>query len=145
VAKADAAEQATRCSRRSLLNSGASSQKSKMCLAGEVDSWPKRYSLQSVQMLYFLNQAMSKYTRAEIGTILDDELRTRRAAYLRAKMDFNTAMSGPSGLPQPDGILHIKNVSAAYVVALQGYTTAMGKHSRFIAKGYIPVRFAEPK
>ena len=86
---------------------------------------------------------MSKYTKAEIGAILDDELCTRRAAYLKAKKDFNAVTSGPSGLPHPDGTLHIKNVSAAYVVALQTYTTAMQEHTRFIASGDIPVRFAE--
>jgi hypothetical protein len=86
---------------------------------------------------------MSKHTKAEIGAILDDELCTRRVDYSRAKKDFNTITSGPSGLPHPDGTLHIKNVSAAYLSALRAYTTAMEEHTRFIAGGVIPERFAE--
>ena len=81
---------------------------------------------------------MSKHTKAEIGAILDDELRLHRAAYIRAKKLFDTLIGDPSSIPHPDGTLHVKNVGSAHVFALRADTTALRERGRFVTHGEIP-------
>jgi hypothetical protein len=85
----------------------------------------------------FFKWAMSKHTRSEVGAILEDELRLRRAAYVTAKKEFEQTTGGATGLPHPDGTLHIKNVGATHLHALQAY------RGRFVTHGEVPARFQE--
>jgi DNA polymerase/3'-5' exonuclease PolX len=84
---------------------------------------------------------MPKYTKAEVGTILENELRFRRADYLKAKKELDLVTEVLSGFPQSDGMLHIKNVGVAHTRALQTYTTALRERGRFVTHGETPVRF----
>ncbi len=84
---------------------------------------------------------MAKYTKTEVGTILENELRFRRADYAKAKKEFDLVTEILSGLPHPDGTRHIKNVGATHKHALQTYTTALRERGRFVTHGEIPARF----
>jgi hypothetical protein len=86
---------------------------------------------------------MPKYSKAEVGAILRDELGARRASYMKAKEELDTVTDSLSGFPHPDGTLYLKHVGAAHTAASKAYTTAIREHSRFTTSGEIPTRFEE--
>jgi hypothetical protein len=82
--------------------------------------------------------------RQEIETILKADLDLARLTYESARVEFSVVMSDiPSGLPQPDGTIRIRNAGALYNAAVQAYTEALREFNAFITEGVVPVRLNE--
>jgi hypothetical protein len=86
---------------------------------------------------------MSKYTKVEVGIILEDELRRCRVAYTKATEELDRVTNQPSGIPHPARALHAKNAGKSQALALHAYTKALREQDRFINNEEIPFRFAE--
>ena len=74
-----------------------------------------------------------------IVEILRAEVERTHAEYDRVKQDFRLVSADiPSGLPYPDGMQRIQNVSRAQSFAMDAYEAALKRLNRFLISGTVP-------
>jgi hypothetical protein len=83
---------------------------------------------------------MTRKTWDEIESTLRETVEARRAAYIVARQELDSAIT-PSGIPHPDGVLSIRKSGSAHTIALVAYREALGEHHDFYLRGIIPNRF----
>ena len=77
--------------------------------------------------------------RQEIRQRLWEDLATAQTTHLAASGRFDLLVKeGPSGLPHPDGALHVQQVGRESRAALQGYMQALKRFTDFTLRGTIP-------
>ena len=75
----------------------------------------------------------------DIEQRLKGELDKAREAYGAASREFDLLIKGiPSGIPQPDGDLRIRQAGKASRAALRNYTLALERFSQYTLAGIVP-------
>jgi hypothetical protein len=81
----------------------------------------------------------------EISQRLRRDLGKAQVALLSARRRFHLLVrEGPSGLPQPDGALHVQQVGKESSAALQGYMQALKRLTELTLYGTIPEDLMPP-
>jgi|tagenome__1003787_1003787.scaffolds.fasta_scaffold17766662_1 hypothetical protein len=75
--------------------------------------------------------------RLETEKRLADELEKARAEYRAASTQFRSAVND-SGIPQPDGDLHIRQTGQATRTALENYRRAIQRFNDCTVYGIVP-------
>ena len=75
----------------------------------------------------------------EIEQRLKGDLEKARVEYQAACAEFHSLVQDiPSGIPQPDGELRIRQTGEASRAALQNYTRALKRFSQYTLAGIVP-------
>lgn len=75
----------------------------------------------------------------EIEERLKGDLEKARAEYQAACGEFHSLVKDiPSGIPQPDGELRLRQTGEASRAALQNYTRALTRFSQYTLSGIVP-------
>jgi hypothetical protein len=82
---------------------------------------------------------MTRLNRDEIEASLRENVETKRTAYFVARQEFDKAIK-PSGIPQPDGTVSIRNAGGSHTNAIiQAYRLALVEHHDFYLRGSYPI------
>jgi hypothetical protein len=80
-----------------------------------------------------------RHDHFEIEKRLKSELDKARDEYAVASREFDLLLKDiPSGIPQPDGELRIRQTAEASRVALRKYTFALRRFSQYTLAGIVP-------
>ena len=81
----------------------------------------------------------------DIEERLKGELDRARAKYQATSTEFHSLIKDiPSGIPQPDGELRIRQTGQASRAALQNYTRALKRFSQYTLSGTVPKDLIPP-
>jgi hypothetical protein len=76
---------------------------------------------------------------------LKGDLEKARSEYQAACVEFHSLVQDiPSGVPQPDGELRLRQTGQASRAALQNYTLALKRFSQYTLSGIVPEDLLPP-
>ena len=82
---------------------------------------------------------MAYHEYLKIEERLRSDLEKARAEYQAACGEFHSLVKDiPSGVPQPDGELRLRQTGEASRTALQNYTRALRRFSQYTLSGIVP-------